>query len=115
MRKGALCLLFLVLAIAVSAMAQKPGGVGLRLMAVKTEEEAAGLRSRVQAGEVFEDLARKYSTDASASAGGYVGVVVIGDLSKEFRDALAGLRPGEVSGIAKISEKYVLFQVASDA
>jgi len=37
---------------------------------MKTEEEATGLRNRLQAGEAFEELAKKYSSDASASAGG---------------------------------------------
>src|SRR6266566_4692016 len=115
MRRSVLCLPFLALTIAVSVLARQPAGVGLRLIVVKTGEEAADLRSRLQAGEGFEDLANKYSIDASASAGGYFGNVVIGDLSKEFQDALAGLRPGQVSPIVKISEEYVLLQVVSEA
>src|SRR6266581_2454573 len=115
MRRSLLCLPFLALTIAVSVLARQPAGVGLRLIVVKTGEEAADLRSRLQAGEGFEDLANKYSIDASASAGGYFGNVVIGDLSKEFQDALAGLRAGQVSPIVKISEEYVLLQVVSEA
>src|SRR5262249_8022921 len=71
MRRSLLCLLFLWLSIVVSYSGQQPTGVGLRLIVVKTEEEAAGLRNRLQAGEAFEELAKKYSSDASASAGGY--------------------------------------------
>src|SRR5436309_2094371 len=114
MRRVLLCVPFLTLSI-VSVMAQQPAGVGVRLIVVKTEEEGAGLRNRLQAGERFQDLANKYCIDASASAGGYVGIMVIGDLRKEFQDALAGLRPGQVSPIVKIGEKYVLLQVVSEA
>ena len=115
MRRSLLCLPFLALTIAVSVSAPQPAGVGLRLIVVKTEEEAAGLRSRLQAGEAFEELAKKYSSDASASAGGYLGIVLIGDLRKEFQDVLAGLRPGQVSPIGKISEGRVLLQVVPEA
>ena len=97
MRRSLLCLLFLTTTIVASLSAQQQARIGLRLIVVKTEEEAAGLQSRLQAGEAFEELANKYSSDASASAGGFLGIVLIGDLRKEFQDVLAGLRPGQVS------------------
>jgi len=115
MRRSVLCVPFLALTIAVSVMAQQSAGVGLRIIVVKTEEEAVGLQSRLQGGERFEDLAKKYSTDDSASSGGYFGNMVVGDLRKEFQDALAGLGPGQVSPILRISEKYILLQVVTEA
>src|SRR5262249_44466593 len=63
MRTSLLCLL-LALTVTVPMMAQKSASTGLRLIVVKTEDEAKALRSRVQAGEAFADLAKKYSTDA---------------------------------------------------
>src|SRR5262249_54278441 len=51
----------------------------------------------------------------SASAGGYFGMMVIAELRPEFREALDGLLPGQVSPVIKISPKYVLLQVISEA
>src|SRR5215813_9351565 len=115
MRQSLLCFLFLTLTIALSAAGQQSAGVGVRLIVVKTEEEAAGLRNRLRAGEAFEELAKKYSSDASASEGGYLGIVLIGDLRKEFQDVLVRLRPGQVSPIVKISEGHALLQVVPEA
>ena len=83
--RSLLCLLFLTLTVAVSVSAQQPSGVGLRLIVVKTEQDGASLRSRLEAGEAFEELAKKYSSDASASAGGYLGIVLIGNAGRSFR------------------------------
>src|SRR5262245_18164743 len=108
MRRSFLCLLFLWLSIVVSLSAQQPAGVGLRVIVVKTEEEVVGLWNRLQAGEAFEELAKKYSSDASVSAGGYLGSVLIGDLRKEIQDVLVRVRSGQVSSIVKISEGHVV-------
>src|SRR5262245_39966791 len=49
MRRSLLQLSFLMLAIAVSLRGQQTAGIGVRLIVVKTEAEAAGLQSRLQA------------------------------------------------------------------
>jgi hypothetical protein len=64
-------------------------------------EDAAGLRSRLQAGEAFEDLANKYSTASSARDGGWLGIFTLSNLRKEFQDALERLVAGEVSPVLK--------------
>jgi len=52
------------------AAARETERVGLRLIAVNTEKEAASLQMQLQAGAAFEDLAKKYSTAPSAAEGG---------------------------------------------
>src|SRR5262249_13618369 len=101
--------------IAVSASAQQPAGVGLRLIIVKTVEEPAGFQSRLQARDAFEEFAKKYSSDSAASAGGYLGIARIEDLRKEFQVVLAGLRPGQVSPIVKVNEGHAQLQVVPEA
>src|SRR3989442_430632 len=98
-----LLLLGLTIAAAVTA-AQQTARVGIRLIAVKTEKEAAGLRARLQTGEVFADLAKEYSTAPSAPDGGWLGLFVVANLRKEFQEALEGLVPGQVSPIVKLDE-----------
>src|SRR5262245_26079052 len=72
---------------------------GLRMIVLRTEAEAASVRSQILAGGSFEALARQHSTDRSASAGGYIGVVAFGDLRREFQEALADLKPGDVTAV----------------
>jgi peptidyl-prolyl cis-trans isomerase SurA len=56
------------------------------------------LRQRIVAGEKFEELARAYSEDnGSASQGGDLGWMSPGQLVGEFEQAMAHLKPGEVS------------------
>ena len=54
-------------------------------------------KQRVQAGADFSDLARQFSQDGSASAGGDLGWASPGQFVPEFEEALARLRPGQVS------------------
>ena len=65
--------------------------VGLRIIAVKTQAEAARLRPQIQAGGSFEALAREHSVDASSSAGGYMGLFQLKELRPELERALEGL------------------------
>jgi tetratricopeptide (TPR) repeat protein len=89
-------------------------GQGLRLLSVRSDAEASDLRRRIQAGETFDEIARKYSTDVSAGAGGYLGTVALRDLRREFQDELPGLAPEEVSRVIKIGEDFFLLQRITD-
>ncbi len=63
----------------------------------QSEEKARTIYEEIKAGEGFADAARKYSEDSSAKLGGDLGFVSKTDLSKEFIDVLANLKPGAVS------------------
>lgn len=82
---------------------------GLRLIVVSTEAEAALLREQIEAGASFHALARERSLDASSAQGGYLSVDPRG-LRAEFQAALAGLAPGETSGVTRVGDRYVLLQ-----
>ena len=115
-RRSVLCLLLLVFTIAAMfAAAQETERVGLRLIAVNTEKEAASLQMQLQAGGAFENLAKKYSTAPSAAEGGWLGLFQIAGLRPEFQDALKGLVPGQVSPVLKVNEEYLLLKLASEA
>jgi len=60
-------------------------------------EEMIQLRNRLSEGESFEDLAREYSDDISASNGGYLGTFGPGEMTFAFEDAAFSLEPGEIS------------------
>ncbi|HSY26361.1 MAG TPA: peptidylprolyl isomerase, partial [Burkholderiaceae bacterium] len=59
----------------------------------------------------FEDLAKLYSNDSSASKGGDIGWVYPGDTAPEFEQAMNALPPGGVSDPVQTSLGYHLIQV----
>lgn len=63
----------------------------------KVEEKADLVMRKLEQGANFEDLARQYSEDSSGSAGGDLGTIRKNQLSKEFIEALAQMKTGEIS------------------
>lgn len=73
------------------------GKVNVSHLLVEHRHEAEDLERKLQEGAHFEDLARRYSRCASASAGGLLGLVDESRLDPDFREALDLLRPGQIS------------------
>jgi peptidyl-prolyl cis-trans isomerase SurA len=69
------------------------------------------IRERLENGQKFEDLARQYSEDASASKGGDLGWVNPGDTVPEFEKAMDALKPGELSQPIQTPFGWHLIQV----
>jgi peptidyl-prolyl cis-trans isomerase SurA len=59
----------------------------------------------------FEDLARLYSNDGSASKGGDLGWIYPGDTVPEFERAMNSLKPGEISSPVESPFGYHLIEV----
>ena len=59
----------------------------------------------------FEELARLFSNDGSASKGGDLGWLYPGDTVPEFEAAMATLKPGEVSGVVETPYGFHLIEV----
>jgi peptidyl-prolyl cis-trans isomerase C len=78
---------------------------------VGTEQEAKDIQGRLAAGENFEDAARKYSTDATASRGGDVGYFRMGQLVPEFENACARLDVGQAGDILRTQFGYHIIKV----
>lgn len=72
--------------------------------------EAEDLWRRLQAGEKFEDLARKYSSCPSAARGGDLGRVDDQRLNQDFREALSGLAVGQISTAVRTRFGYHLIR-----
>src|SRR5439155_1747828 len=83
---------------------------GLRMIAVRTEAEAASLRSQIQAGGSFDALAKEHSVDASSGTGGYMGLLRPTDLKPELQRALEGLASGQISAVTRLGDDFVLLQ-----
>lgn len=57
---------------------------------------AEGVRARTTTAN-FADMARRYGSDGTKDQGGNLGAFRPGDMVKPFYDAVAALRPGEIS------------------
>ena len=64
---------------------------------VETEEEADAVIERLDAGEVFEELAAELSSDSSAHRGGDLGWFGTGAMVPAFEEAAFALDVGEIS------------------
>lgn len=64
----------------------------------KVKDLMLDLRSRIEGGEAFADIARQYSQDpGSAANGGNLGFYNRGELAPEFEAAALSMKPGDLS------------------
>jgi hypothetical protein len=71
---------------------------------------AEGVRARVTNAN-FADMAKRYSSDpGSAQRGGDLGAFPRGDMVKPFSDAVAALRPGDISPLVETNFGYHIIQ-----
>lgn len=88
-----------------------PGGAD-RKVVDEAQRRAEKLAARLEAGEDFEALAKKYSEDAlSADSGGDLGFVARGDLSPAVEDVLFSLKEGAFRGPVKTELGFQIVQL----
>jgi peptidyl-prolyl cis-trans isomerase C len=75
--------------------------VRARHILVGTEKEALDIAAKIQDGEKFEDLAKKYSLDGSKDYGGDLGYFTAPEMVADFSKAAFALKKGEVSAPVK--------------
>lgn len=112
-RRYLLVLAFLVFCF-VPTEGQQNSHLGLRIIVVGSEPEAQQILERLRKSEDFAALAKEKSTDSTAEDGGYMGAPDPASLRHELRDAIAGVKSGEVSGIIKVSSGYAILKVLSE-
>lgn len=67
-----------------------------------SEEKAKEVKSKLDKGQSFENLAKEYSKDkGSAAKGGQIGYTIRGQLVPEYETAASALEKGKVSGPVK--------------
>lgn len=64
---------------------------------VKTEEEAKDLKTQIDGGADFAELAKQHSSDGAAAGGGDLGWFSQGMMVKPFEDAVLAMEVGQVS------------------
>jgi len=88
----------------------------LKITPTQSEDDArkklAEIRQKIVSKQAtFEDMARQYSNDGSASKGGDLGWLFPGDALTEFETPMNDVKPGEVSDIVKTPFGLHLIQV----
>ncbi|SMC29568.1 periplasmic chaperone for outer membrane proteins SurA [Andreprevotia lacus DSM 23236] len=77
----------------------------------EAKQKISQLRDRILRGGKFEDVAKAFSEDGSASKGGDLGWINPGETVPEFEQAMASLKPGELSQPVRSSFGYHLITV----
>lgn len=78
----------------------------------KAYEKISAIKEKLESGESFEELAKKYSQDpASAKQGGDLGFTSRGDFVPEYEEAAFALKEGEVSDIVQTQFGYHLIKL----
>ncbi|HEY2461491.1 MAG TPA: peptidylprolyl isomerase [Candidatus Acidoferrum sp.] len=100
----------------------RPEQIGLREIKVSTggkkEEELPELKKkaetalkRVQDGEDFAEIAKRFSDGSTAKQGGFLGVYKRGELSKELEDVVFKMKKNELTAVMDTKEGYLVLQV----
>ncbi len=78
---------------------------------VKTEEEAVSIKSQLDLGADFEELARAKSIDATGKRGGDLGFFQKGQLVPEFEEAVFEMKKGSIAGPVKTNFGYHIIKL----
>jgi len=80
----------------------------------EAKKKAEEVLSKVKEGkESFENLAKEYGEDATASQGGYLGFFKKGEMLPEFEQGTASLKPGETSDLIRTKFGYHIIKLLS--
>lgn len=85
--------------------------VDLGIIVVSSLDQAEHEINQLQLGADFRALAKKDSIDVTADNGGYMGKMAISTLRPEMREALAGMKPGDVSKPFKSPLGYAILKI----
>jgi peptidyl-prolyl cis-trans isomerase SurA len=100
----------------------RPEQVALRSIEVNTagkdatevaelKKKAETARKRIQDGEDFGEIAKRYSDGATAKQGGYLGQYKRGELSKELEDAVFKMKRNDLTEVMETKQGFLIIQV----
>ncbi len=77
----------------------------------KIQKTARDLRTQIQEGKSFEDLAKRYSQDSSAKEGGDLGRLDPAQLDQVLLNQIKNLKTGEVSAVLENEQAFLIIKV----
>ena len=84
-----------------------------RHILVKTEKQCMELKSQIEGGADFGDIAKRHSQCPSGKKGGALGEFGRGEMVKEFDDVVFSAEVGATHGPVKTQFGYHLIQITS--
>jgi len=96
-------------ALAQQSAAAQPMELGIIVTA--TENEAADIMRQLNDGWDFSVLAKEKSIDPTSLDGGYMGKWSPAQLRPDLRNAVAGLRTGQLSRIVSVSSGFAILKI----
>jgi len=84
-----------------------------RHILVKTQEECEELKTRIENGADFAEMARQHSQCPSGQRGGELGEFSPGQMVKEFNDVVFNAEVGKVHGPVQTQFGYHLIEITS--
>jgi peptidyl-prolyl cis-trans isomerase SurA len=79
------------------------------LPALKKKAETA--LKRVQDGEDFGEIAKRYSDSSTKDQGGYLGMYKRGELAKELEDKVFAMKRNQLTEVLETKQGYLILQV----
>jgi len=79
------------------------------LPALKKKAETA--LKRVQDGEDFGEIAKRYSDSSTKDQGGYLGMYKRGELAKELEDKVFAMKRNQLTDVLETKQAYLILQV----
>ena len=100
----------------------RPEQVALREIEVSTQgkkpeelpdlkKKAETARKRIQDGEDFAEIAKRFSDGSTKSQGGFLGVYKRGELAKELEDKVFSMKKNELTDVMETKQGYLVLQV----
>jgi peptidyl-prolyl cis-trans isomerase SurA len=100
----------------------RPEQVALRSIEINTAgkkpEELADLRKkadstlkRIQDGDDFGEMAKRFSDGSTAKQGGYLGIYKRGELAKELEDKVFTMKAKQLTDVMETKQGYLILQV----
>jgi peptidyl-prolyl cis-trans isomerase SurA len=78
---------------------------------VELKKKAETALKRIQDGEDFGEIAKRYSDGATAKQGGYLGQYKRGELSKELEDAVFKMKRNGLTDVMETRQGFLIIQV----
>ena len=84
-----------------------------RHILVSTEQECQGLKTEIEAGADFAEIAKEHSQCPSSQQGGALGEFTPGQMVKEFDDVVFKEDPSKIHGPVKTQFGFHLIEITS--